>query len=83
MTDPRERAQYHRDRAEQFRRQACSSSVRTIRETYVGLANIEEALAAQAERLSMEQKLRSQRRKPVRWLRRKEATDRLQSSKAK
>ena len=73
MADPQERAEYHRQRAEQFRANAKNSSVPSIREMYAGLASMEEALAAIAHRLSLEQKQRNRRQKPIKWLSRKTA----------
>ena len=73
MADPQERAEYHRQRAEQFRANAENSDVPSIREMYAGLASMEEALAAVAHRLSLEQKQRNRRQKPIKWLSRKTA----------
>jgi len=73
MADPQERAEYHRQRAEQFRANAKNSDVPSIREMYAELACMEEALAAVAHRLSFEQKQRNRRQKPIKWLSRKMA----------
>ena len=73
MADPRDRAEYHRQRAEQFRANAENSDVPSIREMYTGLASLQEALAAVAHRLSLEQKQRNRRQKPIKWLSRKTA----------
>ena len=73
MADPQDRAEYHRQRAEQFRANAENSNVPSIREMYAGLARMEEALAAMAHRLSLEQTQRNRRQKPIKWLSRKTA----------
>jgi hypothetical protein len=73
MADPQERAEYHRQRAEQFRANAENINVPSIREMYAGLARMEEALAAVAHRLSLEQEQRNRRQKPIKWLSRKTA----------
>ena len=77
-----ERAQQHRVRARQFRQLALSSSVPAISNTYLGLADMDEILAAVAERLSEADRLRSERLKPVKWLRRKPRADHSLSPKA-
>ena len=78
-----ERAQQHRLRARQFRKLALDSSVPAISDTYLGLADMDEILAAAAERLSEASRLRSERPKPVKWLRRKARADQSLSPKAK
>jgi hypothetical protein len=78
-----ERAQQHRLRARQFRKLALDSSVPAISDTYLGLADMDEILAAAAERLSEASRLRSERLKPVKWLRRKPRADHSLSPKAK
>jgi hypothetical protein len=77
-----ERAQQHRLRARQFRKLAFDSSVPAISDTYLGLADMDEILAAAAERLSEASRLRSERLKPVKWLRRKPRADHSLSPKA-
>ena len=65
MADSHVQAQYHRHRAEQFRAKARDANVPSIRETYVRLANTEDALADLADQLTKEQQSRQTRRKQL------------------
>jgi hypothetical protein len=78
-----EQAHQHRIRARQFRKLALNNGVPAISNTYLGLADMDEILAAAAERLSEASRLHSERLKPVKWLRRKPRADQSLSPKAK